>query len=75
MKLVHFFADLVKSPTMQEMLKRDPDAVMDAAGLSDEEKEVLKSGDKLRIAAVVANQVSSSPLWFGGGSGGAEDSA
>lgn len=75
MKLVHFLADLVKSPTMQEMLRRDPDAVMDAAGLSDEEKEVLKSGDKQKIAAVVADQVSSSPLWFGGGSGGSDDSA
>ncbi len=40
-----------QNPDMADAHKSDPDGAMDAHGLSNEDKEVLKSGDLERIRA------------------------
>jgi hypothetical protein len=48
-KVIQFLTELSQNPEMREAFKNDPDACMDAAGLSNEEKDVLKSGDPDKI--------------------------
>ncbi|NEP63357.1 MAG: hypothetical protein F6K31_41730 [Symploca sp. SIO2G7] len=49
--LLHFLTELVLEPQKQETFIKFPDAVMNAAGLSEVDKVLLKSADKTRIAA------------------------
>ncbi len=44
-RLGRFIADLATSPDKLRRYKADPEAAMTAAGLSDEEKRVLRTGD------------------------------
>jgi hypothetical protein len=46
-----FVTKLSQDPALIEEFKRDPDALMDAHGLSDDDKAVLKSGDVDKIKA------------------------
>lgn len=48
-----FVLDLSRDPQKVEELKADPDGVMDTAGLSEEHKELVRSGDVERIRAAV----------------------
>ena len=49
-KAGEFVADLSQDPAKQERFKQDPDAVMDEhGGLSDQDKEVLRSNDPDKI--------------------------
>jgi hypothetical protein len=43
--LQKFLVALSESPSLQEQLKKDPDAVLAEHGLSDEESSLVKSGD------------------------------
>jgi hypothetical protein len=44
-----YVVSVSEDPALADSHKSDPDAAMDAAGLSDEDKDVLKSGDLERI--------------------------
>ena len=44
-----YVVSVSQNPEMEQAHKEDPDAAMEKAGLSDEDKEVLKSGDLERI--------------------------
>ena len=48
-KALEYVVKVSENPDLADKHKADPDAAMDAAGLSDEDKEVLKSGDLERI--------------------------
>lgn len=50
-KALDYVVKVSESPEMQEAHKADPDAAMDAHGLSGEDKEILKSGDLQKIRA------------------------
>jgi len=50
-KALDYVVKVSEDPAMQQAHKADPDAAMDAHGLSDEDKEVLKSGDLQKIRA------------------------
>jgi len=55
--LVSFLQRLNTDPTVVERYERDPDAAMDQADLSTAEKELLKSGDPVRIRRAVAESL------------------
>lgn len=44
-RFAHFIAVLALNPDELKRYKEDPEAAMEAAGLSDEEKEALRTGD------------------------------
>jgi len=44
-----FLSNLSQDPTLRQRFSQDPDAVMEEAGLSAEDREVLKSGSPERI--------------------------
>jgi len=44
--------DLSSEPSVLKSFKDDPEKAMSAAGLSEEEKETVRSGDPSRIKAV-----------------------
>lgn len=48
-KAAKFVIELSKDPHKRRAFKQDPDGTMDAAGLSTEDKQVLKSGDPQKI--------------------------
>lgn len=49
-RLADFIRDLSENPDKLLDFQQDPDAVMDKAGLNDDEKELIRSGDEGRIA-------------------------
>jgi hypothetical protein len=44
-RFAHFIAVLALNPDELKRYKKDPEKAMEEAGLSDEEKEVLRTGD------------------------------
>lgn len=44
-----FIINLSRDPKLRESFKQDPDGVMDAQGLTAEDKAVLRSGDSDKI--------------------------
>jgi hypothetical protein len=50
-KALDYVVAVSENPDMADAHVADPDAAMDAHGLSDEDKEVLKSGDLQKIRA------------------------
>lgn len=44
-RFAHFIADLALHPGKLAHYREDPEAAMQAAGLNDEQKNVLRSGD------------------------------
>jgi len=44
-----FIVQLSREPKLRESFKQDPDGVMDAQGLTAEEKALLRSGDSDKI--------------------------
>ena len=50
-KALDYVVKVSESPEMQEAHMKDPDAAMDKHGLSDQDKEILKSGDLEKIRA------------------------
>lgn len=48
-KAADFIAQLSENPQKRDEFKQNPDAAMDKAGLSSEDKAVLKSGDPKKI--------------------------
>ncbi len=48
-KALEYVVSVSEDPEKAQAHKDDPDAAMDAAGLSDEDKDILKSGDLERI--------------------------
>lgn len=48
-KLNTFIKKLGQNPDVLERYKQDPEAVMEEHGLSDEHKEMVRSGDKEQI--------------------------
>lgn len=53
-KLSDFLLELGKHPAKVKALRASPDKVMSDAGLADEEKEIVKSGDPARIRAAIS---------------------
>jgi hypothetical protein len=47
--LANYLMELAENPAKVKALRNNPDAELDASGLSDEEKDVVKSGDPARI--------------------------
>jgi hypothetical protein len=47
--LADFMIKLSRDPKLRESFKQDPDGVMDAHGLTAEDKAVLRSGDSDKI--------------------------
>ena len=48
-KAADFVISLSKDPQKRAAFKQDPDGTMSAAGLSEEDKKVIKSGDPQKI--------------------------
>ena len=61
--LLHFLTELVLEPQKQETFIEFPDAVMNAAGLSEVDKALLKSADKTRIAAPFTEEFPQMSYW------------
>ena len=51
MSLVDSLAEMSKDPAKQEAYRDHPEDEMDKAGLSEEDREVLRSGDRDTITA------------------------
>lgn len=60
--LMFFIADLARDPNMQAAFSEDPERVMARAGLSDEQKALLRTRDPKRIADAVAAEVEGLPV-------------
>ncbi|WP_437281584.1 hypothetical protein WME90_13825 [Sorangium sp. So ce375] len=60
--LLFFIADLARDPNLQAAFAEDPERAMDAAGLSDAQKTVLRTRDSKQIAAEVAREVEGLPV-------------
>lgn len=52
--LREFVLDLSRDPHKVDALKADPDGVLDATSLSDEEKRLVKSGDVAAITSALS---------------------
>ena len=53
----HLIAELALNPARLAQYRQDPEATMEAAGLSDEEKDVLRTGDFGTICDWLADTV------------------
>ncbi|WP_437801710.1 hypothetical protein [Sorangium sp. So ce693] len=60
--LMFFIADLARDPNLQAAFAEDPEHTMEAAGLSDPQRAVLRSRDPKRIADAVAREVERLPM-------------
>ena len=54
--LFDFLTNLATNPRGQEAFTRDPQAVMEAAGLAETDQAVLKSGDRATVAEFFADE-------------------
>ena len=64
-RLGRFIAELAVNPRKLRDYKDDPEAAMSAAGLSDEEKGVLRTGD-FRVICDYLGDVGPRPIQMGG---------
>ena len=55
--LFHFLTDLATNPRQQAAFARAPEAMMRAAGLAEADRAVLKAGDRVKVAAVYADEL------------------
>ncbi len=55
--LFSFLTDLAVNPKRQETFVKSPYAVMDAAGLSESEQAMLKSGNSVKVVATFADEL------------------
>ncbi|EYF08900.1 hypothetical protein [Chondromyces apiculatus] len=62
-KLVDFFLSLGDNDRLKKF-QADPDAAMDEAGLSDEEKSLVLSGDEDRIRKLIGDTPRTAGLRF-----------
>ena len=62
--LTHFLADLAVNPSMQGAFVKTPEALMDAAGLSQTQKTALASRDRATIAALFVDEFSQAGYIF-----------
>ncbi|WP_437727594.1 MULTISPECIES: hypothetical protein [unclassified Sorangium] len=60
--LMFFIADLARDPNLQAAFSEDPERAMAQAGLSDEQKALLRTRDPKRIADAVAQEVEALPI-------------
>ena len=51
--LAKYLMELSEDPGKLEELKQNPESEMDAAGLSDEDKAIIKSGDPSKIRSAI----------------------
>jgi hypothetical protein len=51
-KLVGFLKDLGRDADLEREFEKDPDGVMERAGLSDDEREAVSSGDLDKIRSM-----------------------
>ncbi len=56
-KAADFLINLSRDPKLRESFKQNPDAVMDAHGLTAEDKAVLRSGDPDKIRKHLGSDV------------------
>lgn len=54
--LMHFLKDLATNPGKQHAFMIEPDVVMNEAGLSETDKQVLRSGDPRTISTALADE-------------------
>ncbi len=54
--LMHFLTDLALNPVKQQAFMANPEAVMNAAGLSEADQLVIESRDKQEITHTFANK-------------------
>ncbi|MFB2919720.1 hypothetical protein [Aerosakkonema funiforme] len=54
-KLFYFLTDLATNPRQQQAFAKDPDSVMDAAGLSEWERALVKNRNSAQITANFAD--------------------
>lgn len=62
-RFAQFIADLALDPGKLAQYKKDPEAAMQAAGLSDDEKGVLRTGD-FRIICEFLGDTGPRPISF-----------
>jgi hypothetical protein len=53
----HFIAELALNPLMLEQYRNDPEAAMEAAGLDDDSKGALRSGDFNLICKMLGGSI------------------
>ena len=63
--VLNFLTDLAVNPTNQEAFTQAPTAVMEAAGLSQADQAVLKSGNNATVAAAFADELSEPGFIYG----------
>jgi hypothetical protein len=51
--ITSFLVQMTNDPSLLERFRQDKDATMRAAGLSDEDREILHSGDSDRLRAAI----------------------
>jgi hypothetical protein len=51
--ITSFLVQLTNDPSLFERFRQDKDATMREAGLSDEDREILISGDSVRLRAAI----------------------
>ena len=56
-ELLHFLSDLLRDDEKQKDFNANPDAVMDAAGLSDAEKAAISSQDPTRVSPLLEKEL------------------
>jgi hypothetical protein len=57
--LFDFLTDLATNPKQQVAFRQTPDAVMEAAGLTETEQTVIKSGDRINVVDVYSDELDS----------------
>ncbi|MFB2919718.1 hypothetical protein [Aerosakkonema funiforme] len=56
-KLYELLTDLATNPQKQAAFAQSPSAVMDAAGLTEVEQAIVKSGERAKIMAAFADEL------------------
>jgi hypothetical protein len=57
-KIVHFLSDVLSDDKKKQAFQSDPEGVMDEAGLTDEQKAVIKSRHPQAVSAMIASEIS-----------------
>ena len=63
--VLNFLTDLAVNPTNQQAFSQAPTAVMEAAGLSQSDQAILKSGHNASVAAAFADELSEPGFIYG----------
>jgi hypothetical protein len=63
-KMIDFFTSLQNAEALKQF-QADPDAAMAAAGLSDEEKALVKRGDQAELRTLLGDAAPTTAMLFG----------